>query len=135
MDPAQLDPYVTPPQYREAGPSDDGNGAARLLSYPPLQAVDRRRSGNNTDFGTRRAFAANLQMVEPYSNEVHRPNYTQRSVSFPSFLSQLWTDVTTSQNIHKLVVPDQVCILHASRLSNADLTVANAATCQYKSRS
>ena len=80
MDPAQLDPYVTPPQYREAGPSMDGNSAARLLSYPPLQNVDRRRSGNNTDFGSRRAFAANLQMVEPYSNEVHRPTYTQRSV-------------------------------------------------------
>lgn len=82
MDPAQLDPYVTPPQYREAGPSMDGNSAAQLLSYPPLQNVDRRRSGNNADFGSRRAFAANLQMVEPYSNEVHRPTYTQRSV-FP----------------------------------------------------
>lgn len=78
MDP-QPDPYVTPPQYRDAGPAIDGNSAARLLSYPPLQAsVERRRSASNSDMGPRRSFAANLQMVEPYSGEVHRPTYTQR---------------------------------------------------------
>lgn len=82
MDPAQPDPYVTPPHYREAGPSlDGGPSPVRLLSYPPLQQVERRRSASNTDMGTRRAFAANLQMVEPYSNEVHRPTYTQRSAA------------------------------------------------------
>ena len=78
MDPAQPDPYVTPLQYRQAGPAMDGNTPVRLLSYPPLQTVERRRSASNTDMGSRRAFAANLQMVEPYSNEVHRPTYTQR---------------------------------------------------------
>lgn len=78
MDPAQPDPYVTPPQYRDSGPSLDGASPVRLLSYPPLQQAERRRSAGNTDMGSRRAFAANLQMVEPYSNEVHRPTYTQR---------------------------------------------------------
>ena len=78
MDPAQPDPYVTPPQYREAGPSLDRASPVRLLSYPPLRQVEARRSASNSDMGSRRAFAANLQMVEPYSNEVHRPTYTQR---------------------------------------------------------
>lgn len=86
MDPAQPDPYVTPPppQYRDAGPAMDGNSPMRLLSYPPLQQVERRRSASNTDMGNRRAFAANLQMVEPYSSEVHRPTYTQRWAQTPS---------------------------------------------------
>ena len=81
MDPAQPDPYVTPPHYREGRPSLDGASPVRLLSYPPLQQVERSRSASNTDMGTRRAFAANLQMVEPYSNEVHRPTYTQRCLA------------------------------------------------------
>lgn len=78
MDPAQPGPYVATQQHRESGPSLDGASPVRLLSYPPLQQVERRRSASNTDMGSRRAFAANLQMVEPYSNEVHRPTYTQR---------------------------------------------------------
>lgn len=72
------DPYLTPPQYREAGPSIDSLGEGQMLSYPPLKNAERRRSGSNGEFGTRRALAANLQMVEPYSNGVNRPTYTQR---------------------------------------------------------
>ena len=79
MDQASQDPYLTPPQYREAGPAGiEGNHEGQMLSYPPLKNVERRRSGSNVDFGTRRALAANLQMVEPYSNGIHRPTYTQR---------------------------------------------------------
>ncbi|DBB13970.1 TPA: hypothetical protein ACH3X3_000946 [Trebouxia sp. C0006] len=78
MDQASQDPYLTPPQYREAGPAGiEGNHEGQMLSYPPLENVERRRSGSNVDFGTRRALAANLQMVEPYSNGIHRPTYTQ----------------------------------------------------------
>ncbi len=78
MDQASQDPYLTPPQYREAGPAGiEGSHEGQMLSHPPKN-VERRRSGSNVDFGTRRALAANLQMVEPYANGVHRPTYTQR---------------------------------------------------------
>ena len=79
MDQASQDPYLTPPQYREAGPAGiEGTHEGQMLSYPPSKNAERRRSGSNVDFSTRRALAANLQMVEPYTNGVHRPTYTQR---------------------------------------------------------
>ncbi len=80
MESASPDPYQQqPPHYREAGPSSESSANGQMLSYPSLKNVERRRSSSNADFGTRRALAANLQLVEPSSNGVHRPNYTQRS--------------------------------------------------------
>ena len=103
MDPAQPDPYVTPPQYRDSGPSLSGASPVRLLSYPPLQQAERSRSASNTDMGSRRAFAANLQMVEPYSNEVHRPTYTQR-LAPPPVVTSACTDLTPQGSLRQTPV-------------------------------